>query len=99
MSFCLCGCPQEDHDYGNGRCKHKCIPDGPSTTMSLDWLQSAPLIPGQRLPAKRVIPRGECGSCRFYDPGEGECRRRAPTTDAFPLVAADDWCGEFEAKP
>ncbi len=44
-----------------------------------------------------------CGLCRLEL--AGECRRRAPAIAAdtgravWPLVAADDWCGEFRRDP
>jgi hypothetical protein len=53
---------------------------------------------------------GRCETCRYYEVGEretaGECHRRAPfphpatpkvadVWTRFPLVGADDWCGEW----
>jgi hypothetical protein len=51
-----------------------------------------------------------CGACRYvYGPEEGSttrlCRRYPPVAmsesghSAFPAVAADDWCGEYQAAP
>jgi hypothetical protein len=48
-----------------------------------------------------------CDVCRFWHqvPFEAsECRRHAPTTRAnlrriYPETSADEWCGDFEAKP
>ena len=51
-----------------------------------------------------------CGNCTYWnmlEDGSGECRRHAPQTVAFevddemtfesmfPVVSADDWCGDF----
>jgi hypothetical protein len=48
-----------------------------------------------------------CGTCMFfkekgsgkvqrYDHRIGRCRRNAPTMKGFPVVYADDWCGEHK---
>lgn len=44
-----------------------------------------------------------CDSCMFYVPkantavpGEGRCRRSAPTMKGYPVVFAADWCGEHK---
>lgn len=50
-----------------------------------------------------------CSSCMFYVPkrealiggdviemAEGRCRRRSPTMKGYPVVFADDWCGEHK---
>lgn len=51
-----------------------------------------------------------CDSCMFYVPKkkhstsgdstvpslEGRCRRNAPTLKGYPVVFADDWCGEHK---
>lgn len=45
----------------------------------------------------------ECARCLFYiAKGEnrvGRCRRHAPTATGFPIVNADDWCGDHELRP
>ena len=56
----------------------------------------APVEPHEDLPA--------CPGCRFFEPvfTHGLCRRYAPrpsvdgSEPAWPEVAGDDWCGEFE---
>jgi hypothetical protein len=46
-----------------------------------------------------------CGDCRFWRQPDNQCRRNAPlpmrgqqgTMDtAWPLVASEDWCGEYQ---
>ena len=49
-----------------------------------------------------VIP--SCAACRFWTKSDDSCRRHAPTTRAnlrriYPETSADEWCGDFEAKP
>jgi len=48
-----------------------------------------------------------CEACRFFHKRQGRwsvCRRFPPTPgakgakDGFPVVSADDWCGEFDDK-
>lgn len=38
-----------------------------------------------------------CSSCRWYVNEECECRRYPPPNSdgAFPIVSANDWCGEY----
>jgi hypothetical protein len=44
----------------------------------------------------------QCSTCRFYHAEESQCRRYAPqpTADSrnahWPVVAAKDWCGEYQ---
>ncbi len=55
-----------------------------------------------------------CGTCVYFDvivsyenddtpPDEGVpesiCRRFPPSGDGWPVVLADDWCGEFRSLP
>lgn len=52
-------------------------------------------------------PNSVCENCYFLKPDTMECRRRAPDPAAevrggasvvnavWPIVANDDWCGEF----
>ena len=44
-------------------------------------------------------PNKTCKNCLYYDKEEGECHRYAPRPDrftpSFPVVYADDWCGEW----
>jgi hypothetical protein len=56
--------------------------------------------------------RGRCECCRYWhrldtNPGQGECRRHAPSPEAFesihmmaawPVSNGDDWCGEFQGN-
>lgn len=44
-----------------------------------------------------------CSSCMFYvpkgehsTPAEGRCRKHAPTLNGYPVVFADDWCGDHK---
>lgn len=45
-----------------------------------------------------------CSTCMMYvpkiehsnGPGEGRCRRNAPTMKGYPVVFACDWCGEHK---
>ncbi|WP_142863196.1 hypothetical protein [Methylosinus sporium] len=48
-----------------------------------------------------------CGDCRFWHQPAAQCRRNAPlpmrgagqqgnTDTAWPAVAADEWCGEYQ---
>lgn len=55
-----------------------------------------------------------CRACRFFEalePGDGECRRRAPlprVDDPFesktlpranwPIIEDNEWCGEFQSR-
>lgn len=42
-------------------------------------------------------PTQWCIDCRFF--AGGQCRRFPPTTPReFPVVRADDWCGEFKER-
>ncbi|NBB68846.1 MAG: hypothetical protein GVY33_00760 [Alphaproteobacteria bacterium] len=48
----------------------------------------------------------KCETCAFYQAEKSQCRRNAPVpmtqgnaaTAQWPTVAADDWCGEYQAK-
>jgi hypothetical protein len=48
----------------------------------------------------------KCESCAFYHAEKTQCRRNAPVpmtqgtaaTAQWPTVAAEDWCGEYQAK-
>lgn len=43
-----------------------------------------------------------CSTCRFFVPKDGpgkpqgRCRRHAPTLDGYPVVYAEDWCGDHK---
>ena len=47
-----------------------------------------------------------CRTCMYYvpkgvepfagDPYIGRCRRHAPTLNGWPVVYADDWCGDHK---
>ena len=43
-----------------------------------------------------------CKTCAFFNTGESECRRYAPSPSEdgakakWPNVAASDWCGEYK---
>lgn len=41
----------------------------------------------------------ECAKCRFFDRGDLECRKNAPTLEGWPNVLPDQWCGGFEPSP
>ncbi len=55
-------------------------------------------------PVKKADPwahRSEgmrCSTCMWFAPkGEiGRCRRHAPTTNGYPAVFVDDWCGDHK---
>ena len=49
-----------------------------------------------------------CVSCAFYQndaEGDGYCRRHSPLPSPkeeisrWPVTTADDWCGDYEARP
>jgi Pyruvate/2-oxoacid:ferredoxin oxidoreductase delta subunit len=51
--------------------------------------------------------RMRCDSCMFYVPKQaispsklgmtvGRCRRRAPAMNGYPVVFANDWCGDHK---
>jgi hypothetical protein len=64
-----------------------------------------------KLRVKPIMPlrdRASCDTCEFGEVHESDdnhfyCRRRAPSMShgsraIFPLVNADDWCGEFKQE-
>lgn len=53
------------------------------------------------------LDEGTCAACRFYvnkraKSTSGQCRRYPPQVgpdcDYFPVVAHDEWCGEFQPR-
>lgn len=46
----------------------------------------------------------KCEDCKYQSEVEiylgcdSVCRRHAPTDNGWPLVAHDDWCGDFESR-
>ena len=47
-----------------------------------------------------------CNTCAFFNEAKSQCRRNAPTPSSetetnaahWPVVASDDWCGEYKSK-
>jgi hypothetical protein len=55
------------------------------------------------------LPYDVCYECKgFYRPDKtgffstgdviGQCRKKSPQINGWPIVCMSDWCGEFEAK-
>lgn len=57
------------------------------------------MIPSSTTPevADEVDPPTVCANCQYFSAAGGKnvCRRMPPVND-FPVVAVDDWCGEFK---